>query len=64
MFKIYLNMKDGEPRPYATAIRPSEERQKAVIADGGRLFEVDVDIPGFGWKHGKVTAFAKPMKVD
>ena len=64
MFKLYLNMKDGEPRPYATAIRPSKERIAAVIAGGGKMFEVDVEIPGFEWTEGKVTAAAKPMKVD
>lgn len=62
--KIYLNLKDGEGRPYATTIKPSKERQEAITADGGVLFEVDVEIPGWEWKHGRVTAIAKPLAVE
>ena len=62
--KFYLNLIDGEDRPYITSNRPSKKRQKMLIDQGASLFEIDVEIPGWKWKHGKLSVIAKPMKVD
>lgn len=62
--KFYLNLKDGEERPYITSTRPSKDRQKMLKEQGHVLFEIDVEVPGFEWRHGRVTVIAKPMRVD
>lgn len=62
--KFYIVMKDQADRPYVTSARPSRERQALMIDQGCELFEVEVDIPGWEWKHGRVTAVCEQMKVD
>lgn len=62
--KFYITMQDGADRPYVSSSRPTKERQALLIDQGCELFEVEVDIPGWEWEHGKVSAVAEPMKVD
>lgn len=62
--KFYITLQDSADRPYITARMPPKERQAELIKQGCELFEVDVELPGWEWKHGKVCAVAKAVKVD